>query len=281
MQYPDDDRSANPPIPARRPKTSIPKTIGVLNIVFGLLLMMCSVCVGLSMAMQSAMAPMFAVQQQQMQQIQEAEREKRLQVLQNQEQAAADENAKAALREKQKELLAKPLVKMPDMAKLTSEMGLAQYGIADAVTGLLLNVLLVISGIGLINFKDWGRRLGIWVAALKIVRLIALYSYFIVVVVPRISKALATMFKDMGDQIANAAPAGQPAPNVAEFEQMGAMMGVMYTAQGIAMIILGVIYPIIVLILLSRPRVKAACTFAATPETSTGREDGSSQRDLS
>ncbi len=269
MQPPDyDDDRPPPPYRDEPPRTSIPKTIGILNIVFGALLMLCSVCVGLNLAVQSSMGPALAGQQQQFQQMMEAERQKQLQDLKNREQAAKDEKEKADIQAQEKTLRAQPLPKMPDMSKLAETEGLRTYGIADVVSGLILNVLMIVSGIGLVAYKEWGRKLGLWVALLKIVRLIAVYGFFLLVVVPGLTRAFSSMFQEMADQMAKAAPPGQPAPKAAELAQVGTTVGIVYAAFAVAMIVLGAIYPIIVLILLSRARVRAACAPAApAPET--------------
>ncbi|HWY87799.1 MAG TPA: hypothetical protein VNX28_13800 [Gemmataceae bacterium] len=267
-----DDNEPYPPFLERRPRTGIPKTIGVLNIVFGSLLLLCGICFGLSLAMQLAMGPIFAGQQQQMQQIMEAGRRQQLQDLQDQEQAAQDEKEKAAIQARLKALQGQPIPKMPDMAKFTQDMGLQSYGIADVVTGLVLNILMVISGVGLVSVREWGRRLGLWVATLKIVRLIALYSIFILVVVPNITNAFTTMFREMFEEMAKVAQPGQHVPGPAEMGQMGQGLGIMYSAFAIGMIVLGVIYPVIMLILLSRPHVKAACAPAAIAQDDSRRD---------
>src|SRR5438132_836538 len=107
----DDDYEFSSPLPERRPKTSIPKTIGVLNIIFGSALLLCVICWGLNLVMQSAMGPMFAAQQQQFRQALEAERGRKLQELQDLADAAQDEKEAAALRAKQKALKAQPMPK--------------------------------------------------------------------------------------------------------------------------------------------------------------------------
>jgi hypothetical protein len=252
-----------PPFREQRPKTAIPTSIGVLNITFGSVLLLCGICTGLNMAMQSAMMPMFGQQQQQFQQIMEAERAKQLKDLKKLEEAAPNAEEKATFEGQRKALEAQPIPKMPDMAKFYEEVNIPAYGIADAVSGLILNILMVIAGIGLLGFKEWARQLGLWVAALKMVRLVALYGFFAIVMAPNISKAFTSMFQEMAEGMAKGAPPGQKVPAPAEFAQMGMAMGVMMTAFAIGMIIFGAIYPIIVLILLSRPRVKAACTSAA------------------
>jgi hypothetical protein len=76
----------------------------------------------------------------------------------------------------------------------------------------------------------------------------------------------------MFEEMAKAAPPGQRVPGAAEIGQMGTGLGIMYTAFAIGMIILGAIYPVIVLILLSRPHVKAACVPAAMAQDDLQRE---------
>ena len=259
-------------LPEQRPGTGIPKTIGILNIVFGSLLLLCVICLALSLAMQFAMGPMFAAQQQQAQQMFAAERQRQLAELQALEQGAANEKEKAGFEAKKKALQAQPIPKMPDMAKFTQDASFQVYGITDVVSGLILNILMVVSGAGLVSLKEWGRRLGLWVAAIKIVRLIALNVFFILVVVPNMTEAFVSMFQDMVEEMARVAPAGGPVPGAAEIKQMAAVMGIMYSCIAVGMIILGVIYPVIVLILLSRPHVKAACAPPALTPTSLQRE---------
>jgi hypothetical protein len=264
MQPPEfDDIDSQPPFHERGPKTAIPKTIGILNIVFGSLLLLCAVCSALNLAIQPALGPMFAAQQQQFQQVQQADRQQKLDQLEKEEQAAKNKEEKAAVQARHKALKDQPLVKMPDMTKFTQDPTFQAYGIADAVTGLILNILLVVSGIGLLSLKEWARRLGLWVAALKIVFLFVLYGIFIVVVVPRVTEAFTSVFREMMDEMAKTAPPGQPVPGKADLEQMGTILGLVYTGGAIVMIIFGVIYPVVMLVLLSRPRVKAACAAAA------------------
>jgi hypothetical protein len=259
-----DDLGAQPPYPEHRPRTGIPKVIGILNIVFGSLLMLCSICMGLGLAAQFAAGPMFAAQQQVFQQILEADRQQKLQDLQKRAQAAKNDKDKAEIQVQERALKAQPLPKLPDMTKFMQDPALQGYSIADVVSSLILNILLLVSGIGLVRYAEWGRRLGLWIAAIKIVRLVVIYGFFIVVVVPRVTKAITSIFQEMVQEMAKAAPPGQRIPGPAEMAQMGTSLGIMYTVLAIGMVIFGVIYPIIVLILLSRPRVKAACKGAAT-----------------
>src|SRR5262245_14325049 len=248
-----------PEPPAEESNPSAARTIGVLNIVFGSLLLLCVICSGLNLAMQSAMGPMFAGQQQQMQQAIEQEWKAKVNELEAQEKAAKDEKEKQELRARQQALRAQPQPKMPDFTKLTGDQHFLGYTIADVATGIILNVLLLISGIGLVRLKEWGRKMANWTAALKIVRLVALNSYFALVVVPVFVHGFTSIFQEMFEEMGKAGPPGQRMPGQAELTQMGTMIGVMMTVYAVALVIFGVIYPIVVLCVLTRPRVKAAC----------------------
>jgi hypothetical protein len=107
------------------------------------------------------------------------------------------------------------------------------------------------------------------VAALKIIRLVALNTFLALVLVPRMARGFTSMFQEMFDEMAKAAPPGQRMPGQAELTQMGTMIGVMMTVYAVAMVIFGVVYPVVVLIVLSRPRVKASCVRVAPSGTPT------------
>lgn len=251
---PGDADSDLPVTPFREPNTGVPKTIGILNIVFGVLLLLCGVCSGLNVVTQSAFGPMIAAQQKQIQQALEAERQAKLKKLQEQEEAAEDEQEKAKIQAQQKVVRAQPMPVAPDTSKFMTAPGVQGYMIADALSGIALNVLMIISGIGLLALKEWGRLVAVWVAAIKVIRLVAIYGYFALAVAP----VMAQQFRAMFEEMAKAAPPGPKAPSPEELAQISTVMGATMTGTAIGMIVLGSIYPVVVLILLTRARVKAA-----------------------
>src|SRR5687768_10445715 len=121
MDIPGPGEQPSTPTPAEESNPSAAKTIGILNIVFGSILLLCVICSGLNAMMQSAMGPMFAMQQQQMQQAMQQERQARLEQLQALEKAAKDEDEKKKLQAQQKVIQAQPVPKMPDFSKLTDD----------------------------------------------------------------------------------------------------------------------------------------------------------------
>ena len=271
----DDRRSSLPP--REPPKTSIPMTIGILNIIFSSVLLMCLFCSMMGLFLQGPMMAVQKMQQQQIEQAMKADRQKRLQQLQEDlEKAANNEKEKAELKARQKALEAQPVPKMPDMNKFTEAVQNKEFTIADVASGIFLNVLMLISGIAFCFYKEWGRQTAIWVAVLKIVRLIVLYTSFAVLVVPTMVTAFNAMFQEMFEEMAKAAPPGQkmPVPPADQLEQVATLMGIGMTVTAVGIVIFGVIYPIIVLILLTRPRIKAACKpKPATKKAATEIED--------
>src|ERR1035438_6588635 len=69
------DPAISPPRPEEKPKTSIPTTVGILNIVVCCLLLICVLCSSLNLLIQG---PIMGMQQQQFQQAMQAERQQQL-----------------------------------------------------------------------------------------------------------------------------------------------------------------------------------------------------------
>jgi hypothetical protein len=239
------------------PTPSAAKTIGTLNIVFGALLLLWAVCSGAGLAMQPAMATWIEIQQNQARVQLEAARQQQIKSLTGQERAAKTAEDKAAIRAKRQALEAQPTPALPNMAHVMGQDDprIWAYSLADIITTVILNVAMIVAGVGLLRFKDWGRRLGLWVALLKILALVGLYTTYIVVIVPMFSKRIGEVFEEM----ARLAPAGAAAGGP-PLGAMGAMFGTMMAASAVFMMVAGAVYPAVVLWVLSRPGVREACS---------------------
>jgi hypothetical protein len=253
--YADGDDRSRRDLHMDQPTTSIPKTIGTLNIIFGCLLILMAICSGLNLAMQPVMNSIMTAQRQQVEQAMEVERQAELRQLEQQEKATKDPKKKADLQAQQQNLKAQPLPKMPDIAKFTGDRRMLLYGLTDVVTGIVLNTLLVVSGIGLLYLKEWARRTALWVAGLKVVCLVATYGYFAMVIAPSMGQQFVGMFEDM----AQGMPPGQ-GPGQAQVAQFGTILVTVIVIGSLVAILLGSVYPIVILSLLTRPRVRIACT---------------------
>jgi hypothetical protein len=221
------------------PNPSLPKTIGTLNIVFGSLLLFCSICSGLGILWQAAFFPMMQADLQQARARMEAQRQQDLDKLRQQAKDAETDEEKADIEKRAKQLAATPLPPLPDFTEFTPAKNpkLLVYTVTDAGTGIITDVAMIIAGIGLLRLQEWGRRLAIWVAAAKILFLVLGYVYYLLAVVPDMTKAMTKFFEG----------------------PMAGMMGIMMGASGLISVVVGVIYPIVTIAVLTRRGAIAAC----------------------
>jgi hypothetical protein len=247
---------------AFEPPTSAHKMIGTLNLVFAGLLLMCGACTGISFLLQVAMAPMTEGYQNAMQEAMSAqaeqEREQKIDSLKEQVEAATSDDDRARIEAEIDELQQQEPVEIPkfDMMAAYRDPQIIGFMWTDLITALVLNILLFVSGLGLLAAKAWARKLAIWTAALKIVRLVTLYGYSIAVVVPIYAQKMSQMMEQMTASM----PKRPGAPAMPPMGQtLGTFYGVAMSAGAVLMILVGVIYPIVVLWVLTRPKVKAAC----------------------
>jgi hypothetical protein len=140
-----------------------------------------------------------------------------------------------------------------DMWALNDRGVLAFYA-AQCVLGLLLNLFMFISGIGLLNYREWGRVIAVWVAGLKLANLLAVAVVTIFIIAPAVAAGMDDFFEQIAQQQQqqqnlNAAPPGELRQGV---RTLMSVYGTVYA-------LLGAIYPAICLWQLTRPRVRAAC----------------------
>jgi len=242
--------------------TTIPKTIGILNIVFGAILCLCGMVAAVQSLAWLALAPsldQFMQEAQTTLQDQTAESEQEVQDLILQEEAAENEDERAVLKAEreaaereldQRKSAPQAFPGMVNPFAMARDPRLLVFGIVNESAGLILNVLLVISGVGLIKLKEWGRKLSLWAAGLKLGRLVVVAVYQVVVIAPLMAGQMKGMMDAMAQQ------AGPGAPPMGGF---AAMMAGMQSAAAVAGFIFASIYPIVVLVCLTRQSARAAC----------------------
>lgn len=156
---------------------------------------------------------------------------------------------------------------------------LSRYLWLNLLSGPVLNLLTVVSGVGLIFLSKWGRTLAVWVAVLKIGRLIVLCGLMSFVVVPRLSDVAeqfagtdfgkAFLRRALDQQDPSTTVIGTPAVRFQpdEMVRILAALGYGFAVMGLA---LGAIYPTVALIVLTRPAARAACSVPTTPPRDEG-----------
>jgi hypothetical protein len=258
------------PKPPPKPQPGLARTIGVLNLVFGTVLLLCgALCFNAVNAFLIQNNPL-RLEPKETREVLEQMRKQMLKDLQDQEEMAGNDAERQRIKKAKADLESKStdLAGKVDFEAINHDLpSLARYLRADAISGPLLNLGMVIAGVGLVLLKGWGRKLAIGVAALKIVRLIVLNGMLVLMVVPQMSNALGQLARTViGDsfikhsmeqqqaQRGNAGPA--PQLTAADFVQIMRAIGYGYA---VMLLGVGVIYPVVSLIVLTRPGARAAC----------------------
>ena len=105
----------------------------------------------------------------------------------------------------------------PDLSAAVDMMGwnimsdprVAVYYFTEVISGMVLNIAMIISGVGLLRLAEWGRKTGITVAWLKILRWVAMTVVIMVLIVPITTERTEKMMQTIQVQ-ANAKSGGRP-----------------------------------------------------------------------
>jgi hypothetical protein len=247
------------------PNTRIAKLFGHLNIIFASEILVCGLCMSVSVITMPLLGRAVTQTVERADKQIKARQQSELDALAESEKAAKTDEEKADIAARRKEIESRP------PSPLTTGFDLAQFGMldprwtgfswAEVFSGIGLNVLLLASGIGLLECRGWARKLAVWTAVAKIVRLGILYSYFTVGVVPEMARRLGESVGKMMTMQPGMTPGGVPATDF--FTRTYAIT---YSIMGVGMILIGSIYPVAVIWFLTRPAVKAACRDTAKPK---------------
>lgn len=250
-------------------KPELPRTIGVLNLLVGGLLLLCGMgCMSQTfMGLVSGNKP--HLDPKETQDVVNEMKRTVVEELKEKEEATKDNAEKTRLREERTKLEAKKgrVEEQVDFARVNEALDwIPRYLWIEVISGPLLNFLMLISGIGLLQLKGWGRVLGVWVAALKIIRLVGLCILMTVVIIPKLTSTLGDFVKtDAGEAVfakameeqRNQPGGGNPVPKPQDIVNILSVFG---QGTAIAFACFGSIYPLVALVILTRPGAKLACT---------------------
>ena len=251
------------------PNPQIPRTFGIMNLVFGILLFL----VGAGYIAVWLVVPGF--QKQMMVQIEEqqakskTERDAKVAELKAKEEAAKTNEEKDTLKDERESVEQNVEPDLSGMNEIMnwnvfSDIRLAIYSFSEVIAGMILNVLMAISGVGLLGLAEWGRRLAISVSWLKIVRWVAMIVVTLVLILPITVQKVQKMTDSIQAQVqAQAKAGGRPAPAM----PMMYFSMIMSIAGAVAMVfsaLIASIYPALSIWYLTRPPARAACLQRST-----------------
>jgi hypothetical protein len=247
------------------PKPGIPKTLGILNVIFGVLLVLGGSCqlvmtVFLPAILQGAQNIAKDAQAKV-----EAQEKANLKSIDDQIAAAKTDEEKKAL-EQQRDAAAanKVQINPMDISAATDALKdpkIMAVSFGGIITGLILHILLLVSGIGLIRLTPWGRTLGVWWGVLMIVQVLGLLLATIFIALPA-NKPIQEKAIALAEEAAKKPGAG---PGEASAAQMAKVMASLTVPMAVGQSLSGIVYPIVLLILLNTAGARAAC-LAKKPE---------------
>ncbi len=178
------------------PDFHTPRTFGILNIVFSLLLLPCSMCMSLYAIIPAAIGFASEAQVTRLTQ-QEAEREAQRRQYEGELKAVQSDERKEMILAKIRDLETLPRSgpNFPNVLldPLFRDPAYLGYFIADLSTGIALNLAMLVSGAGLIYFKGWSRLLAVGVSWLKVIRLLGLAVAATFLFAPWVSRILGLL----------------------------------------------------------------------------------------
>jgi hypothetical protein len=257
---------------AKQPRNVLPRprilqVMGILNIVVASALILMSLYLGIYSVLTPMTTRAMTEVKDRAAAADEARKQAELEDVARREQAAASEAEKVLLQKLRATIKARRSVTIPigmDLEKLGWGGGKMQaYAFVDAGTALALDALMIAAGIAMIRRRSWGLRAGLWAALGKIVRLVLVYGYAALVLVPPLAQASGKLAGEMVVQQQKAAGGPMPPIGPAFFTRM---YYIMYTGMAVSMMLFGSIYPAISLWFLSRPGAWAACDERAVRE---------------
>jgi len=240
------------------PKPAIPKTLGILNIIFAVLLILAGLCIGGFTLLLPAIQQLGqkAVDQQKTQA--ETRKAADLKLLDDRTQAATTDEEKAVIAKERDEVAnrAAPATINPTMGTaVLKDPKVMGFLVSQVVTGLILHITLLVAGIGLVRLTPWGRTLGLWWAGLQIVQLVILGVINFMMILPITQQYTDATIADLKKQAAGPNPPPTAQMTIQTTEMSAKLAPVLAGAQLLA----GLTYPVICLILLGTAGAKAAC----------------------
>jgi hypothetical protein len=243
------------------PNPQIPRTFGLMNTIFGSLLLLLAVGFAVYYFVSPSISRYFQVEMRKQQELRKSDRDSKLAELKRREAAAKTEEEKQAVKDERTILerdIEPDLSEMEDLMgwNIFSDLRVAVFYFAEVGAAILLNLLMIISGVGLMALAEWARRLAIGVAWLKIVRWVAMTVVTLVLLVPMTLEKTQKAFKQMETQV-QAKSGGRPMPMGTA--AIGRMMAIASAAFTVFEAVVASVYPALSIWFLSRPPARAAC----------------------
>jgi hypothetical protein len=249
------------------PNPQVPRSFGLMNIIFGSLLLLTALGHGFWYLYTPTFTRQMQARVKEVEAKAKSEQDERIADLKKQIAAAKTKEEKESLQDERAALEKNNVVTVAPFGDLTgmnvmSDRRIAAYYAGEVSAAVILNVLMIVSGAGLLGLAEWARRMAIIVAQLKILRWVVMTVLLMALVLPvtleMTEKAMAAAEAQMKAQGGAAMPV--PMSDLLRFGMIISAVWQVFCA------IVASVYPALLWWYLSRPPARAACMKQAKPE---------------
>jgi hypothetical protein len=247
VSYPPPPPQYQPPL--RRPGTVT--TVAVMSILFGVVCGCGSIYSIFMPSMMQMQRGMMGSMQEQIERDFETERRRTIERLRDERDTATTPEDQQRIDE---EIRRNEGRQAPDMQKMTTMMvppGSEKFYVVSGIVAALINLVFLVSGIGLFPMMEWARKLNIAASVIDIFYTLASTAYNIAVIGPAMGRGM----QEMMQEIQKSAPAGTPPPPMPE---MGTLMQMMMGVGASVMAFIIIAWLVAAICMLSTRRVKEA-----------------------
>ena len=241
------------------PKPGVPKTLGILNIIFGVLGLLVGVCGLGGMLLLPAGMEIIEKTAKEAQSKVETRQKAEVKAIDDKLAAAKTDEEKKAIEQERTTAIANqpkmPTVDMSAATDLLKNPTVMGVSIAQLAVSIVLSIMALTAGIGLIRLTAWGRSLALWEAGLRIFQIVAFLAVNLAVVLPIQQAANEKQIAKLEE----AAKGPNAGPADGSVLQMTKTMSGMAAPLAVVQSLPWTIYPIVLLILLNTKGARAAC----------------------
>jgi uncharacterized membrane protein (DUF2068 family) len=231
----------------------IPAVVGMLNVIFGVMLLLYALgWIAWTLA-EPYLAKTFMTEKQLQRAEEKARKETQLDDLKKRERAEASAEKKTTLNNEIIALETDLDVNYQDVRSLIEEEKDLRIEIPewiDATMNLVGSVLMIVSGIGLLSLRQWGRTLALWVAGVQLAWAAFSFMYALTVTIPISVEQVVVEFRREVRRTG-------PVPFLRTPSIVGEMTAGAGGVMAVATFVFSAIYPSLTLWLLNKRTVKA------------------------